>query len=69
MDCIDLDLDSVLYLLISSFGRWVASYVDGVAADSDLCAVGFVDGSVDFFEVVGIRGDLVIGDDVLWIWS
>jgi hypothetical protein len=46
--------------------RGVGADVDVLAADSDLLAIGLVDGAVDFLEVVGVGDDLVIGDDVLW---
>jgi hypothetical protein len=36
-----------------------------VAADFDGFAVGFVDDAVDFFEVVNVADDFVVGEDVL----
>lgn len=49
----------------SILSRGVGANVDVLAPKGNLSAVGFVDGAVDFFEVVGVGKDLVAGDDVL----
>ncbi len=64
------DIDDLLLLVLdvvaaAFFGRGVGADVDVVAADGDFLAVGLVDGAVDFFDVVGVRDELVAGDDVL----
>jgi len=43
----------------------VGAGVEGLAANGDLSAVGLVDDAVDLLEVVGVRDELVAGDDVL----
>lgn len=53
-DIDDLLLGVVDVVTAAVFGGGVGTDVDAVAADGDLCAVGFVDGAVDFFDVVGV---------------
>lgn len=55
----------VVDILASFFGRGVGARVERLAADGDLGAVGLVDDTVDLLEVVGVRDQLVAGDDVL----
>jgi hypothetical protein len=42
-----------------------AEHTEGLTTDGDLLAVGLVDDTVDLLEVVGVRDDLVVGEDVL----
>jgi len=60
--CFDVFVDG---FVITAFGRWVASYVEGFTTNPDLLAVGFIDYAINFLQIVGIGGDLVVGDDVL----
>jgi hypothetical protein len=65
------DIDLGLYIGLSSlvclFGGGVGALEhEVVAADFDGFAVGFVDDAVDFFEVVDIADDFVVGEDVLF---
>ena len=56
---------ALVQALLGLFSRSIGAGIEALAADADLCAVGFVDGAVDFFEVVGVGDQLVAGDDVL----
>jgi len=40
---------------------------ESLSTNADLLAVDFVDGTVDFLDVVRVGDDLVTGDDVLAI--
>jgi len=62
---VDLGLDTILDVLFALFGRGVGARVEGLAADLDELAVGLVDDTVDFLEVVDVGDDLVVGEDVL----
>ena len=43
----------------------MGQHTEGLTTDSDLLAVGLVDDVVDELEVVGVRDDLVVADEVL----
>jgi len=62
---IDLGLLVVINIVTALFGRSVGPGVEALAANGDLGAVGLVDDAVDFLEVVRVRDQLVVGDDVL----
>ena len=40
-------------------------HTEGLTTDGDPLAVSLVDNAVDLLEVIGVRDDLVVGDDVL----
>lgn len=66
MHDIDLSLYIALRLLTRFLGRGIGALEhEVVAADFDGFAVGFVDDAVDFFEVVDVADDFVVGEDVL----
>ena len=43
----------------------MGQHTEGLTTDSDLLAVGLVDDVVDELEVVGVRDNLVVADEVL----
>ena len=63
------DIDDGLRLVVGAvlgiFGGGVGARIEALAADVDLLAVRFVYGAVDFFDVVGVRDQLVAGDEIL----
>lgn len=42
-----------------------AGHTEGLTTDGDLLAVGLVDNTVDLLEIIRVRDDLVVGDDIL----
>ena len=65
VDNIDLGLLGVFDIVSAFLGRSVGTSIEGLTTDSDLGAVGLVDNAVDLLEVVRVRDELVVGDDVL----
>ena len=65
VDDVDDLLGGIVDVVAGFFRGGVGTDVDGLAADGDLLAVGFVDGAVDFLDAVGVGDELVAGEDVL----
>jgi len=51
--------------LLLTLGGRVATYVEGLASNVDLLAVGFVDDAINELEAVGVGNDFVSSDEVL----
>jgi hypothetical protein len=66
MSDIEDGLGGVIESLLALFSGRVGADVDGLAADGDLLAVGFVDDVINQFEIVRVGDDFVASDKVLF---
>ena len=69
MSNIEDGLGGIIKSLLAFFGGRVGADIDALTADGDLLAVGFVDNSVNLFEIVRVGDDFIAGKKVLFVVS